>query len=260
MRILIPTLGRLEKQITWDKLHPVLRKYTSLVVSKEEASFHNKKGRKVVVCPVQGQGMAKLRQWMINFCRDSEIKKVLLLDDDLTLQKRGEDMRVTGEATKEEQIEMFNWVKNSLDNYVHCALSERNVAWAETEESKEVTKGIQAVGYNVDKVVDSGCAFNKGVPDWFFIEDYHMTLQLFEKGFPNIVSRLYRASCAPANADGGCSNFRTPDKMKEAAHILQEQHPEFVKAVQKKTKTSFGGGVRWNVRVQWKKAFESSQK
>jgi hypothetical protein len=230
-----------------------------LVVSPEEDMEHRKRGRQTLVCPVQGRGTAAVRAWMFEWCKTTKVKKVVMMDDDLYLQKRRPDMRCLGYSTEEEQVEMMNWFKEVLDQYVHAAFTERNAAWADTSNYRIAAKGIQVVGYNVENVAKTGCRFNKDVPDWFFIEDYHMTLQLFKQGLPNIVSRKYRVNFGSSNAPGGCSSFRTPERLKEAADLLASLHPEFVTPVQKETKSSFGGGVRWNVKVAWKKAFEYGQ-
>lgn len=206
--------------------------------------------------------MAAVRNWMLGWSYENGYDKVFLMDDDLTLfEPRQPDLRVIGTATPSQQLEMIGWVDRSLDDFAHCAFTERHVGWADAEECVIATKGIQCVGYNVKRIIEeTDCQFNKGVPDWFFMEDYHMTIQLLRAGLPNIVSRVYRVNFGPSNAKGGCSEFRTPEAMKEASKLLESLHPEFVKAVEKETKMSFGGGKRWNVRVQWRKAYESSKK
>lgn len=261
MKILIPSYRRVHRQTTYDSLCPQVRALTRLVVSPDEISDHMKRRRKVISCPVQGTGMATVRQWMLDWCYENGIEKVLMIDDDLRLQKRREDLKVIGESTPDQQLEMIDWVEKTLDRYDHCAFTERNTAWDDAEEAQEVSKGIQCVGYNVTRIIEeTDCRFNKDVPPWFFIEDYHMTLQLFKAGRPNLVSRVYRVNFGPSNADGGCSSHRTPKKMEEAARLLETLHPGIVQAVEKETKTSYGGGVRWNVKVQWKKAFEMSKR
>lgn len=261
IKILIPTHGRVNSQITYDNLCTQVRANARLVVHPDEYKQHTEQGRKVIICEEQGKGMARVRSWMFDWCVRTNTDKVLFLDDDLTLQKRRPDLRVIGASTPDQQIEMMRWVEETLDTYDHCAFTERNAAWSDKNETRVATKGIQCVGYNVGRInKETDCRFNKDVPDWFFIEDYHMTLQLFKIGRPNIVSRLYRVNFGPSNAVGGCSLHRTQQSMEKAAKLLESLHPEFVKAVQKETKTSFGGGTRWNVKVQWKKAYESSQK
>lgn len=262
MIILIPTYQRIARQITYDFLSKDLPWEVRLVCSEQERSEHEARGRRVLASPVQGQGMARVRSWILDWCYREDVDKVVMLDDDLTFfEPRHEDLRVVGKANHKQQVEMLYWMKKSLTKYLHCAFTERNAAWADAEPFRIATKGIQAVGYDVRRVMEeTDCRFDRGVPDWFFIEDYHMTLQLFKSGYPNIVSRVYRNNFGPSNEEGGCSRFRTEARMEEAAKLLESLHPGIVKAVQKETRTSYGGGLRWNVRVSWRKAYQQSKK
>lgn len=259
MLILIPTYGRVNRQVTHDHLCSELRKETLLVVSQAEEPVHRRAGRGVLQCPVQGAGMASVRAWCMDWCNRAGHEKVLFLDDDLKLQKWGDDLRGSGDATPTQQREMVRWVDRALDHYAHCAFTRRNDAWSDPEETCEATRGIQAVGYNVTEVVAVGCRFDAGVPPWFFMEDYHMTLQLLEKGLPNLVHRRYRINYGDSNAPGGCSDHRTQERMREAAQLLERLHPETVRAVEKTTRGSYGGGSRWDVKVFWRKAYESGK-
>ena len=45
--------------------------------------------------------------------------------------------------------------------------------------------------------------------------------------------------------------------MNRCAHELEVLHPDYVTVVDKTTKTSWGGGTRTDVRIAWKKAYES---
>ena len=45
--------------------------------------------------------------------------------------------------------------------------------------------------------------------------------------------------------------------MDRCSNELAALHPDFVKVVEKYTKTSWGGGIRTDVRIAWKKAYES---
>ena len=91
-----------------------------------------------------------------------------------------------------------------------------------------------------------------------FMEDFDVTLQLLRAGKPN---RLLHAWChdqVTSNAPGGCSTYRTLAKQGVAAHSLKKLHPEFVRVVEKTTKTAWGGATRTDVQIAWKKAYKSS--
>lgn len=264
MIILIPTYDRVDKQHTHDRLFPSVRDRwnCTLVVRPDEEGRHRAAGRRTLGCPVQGRGMAVVRQWMLDWCAEAGHGKVLMLDDDLSLQKWrlvGGVPRGRGACTEAEQHEIVGWVEKTLSTYAHCSLTRRNDAWSSLSLVEYNTRGIQAVGYNVGRVRAAGCRFDADVPPWFFMEDYHMTLQLLRAGLPNAVHRRYRINQGAADAPGGCSGHRTPDRMREASRLLESLHPGFVQAVEKTTKGSYGGGTRWDVKVFWWRAYLSSQ-
>lgn len=243
--ILIPTRDRVSRQITWDKLPDTLKKRTRLVVSEKEYSFHKKEGRNVISCPVQGKGMSVLRQWMMDFASRSS-SKLIMLDDDLRFFRRREDMRITVSSPSEIE-EAIHWLVQSLDEFVQCGLSERSFDWSQSALHKEDCKCIQAVGYNLNTLESSGARFDKEVPPDFFMEDYHMSIQLLKSGFSNRVSLVHRYSSV-FNAPGGVSSFRSEESVHRTAHLLAELHEE-VEVISRTYKSL----PRIDVKIPWKK-------
>jgi hypothetical protein len=92
------------------------------------------------------------------------------------------------------------------------------------------------------------------------MEDYHVTLSLFERGEKNVViTDAAWDQCKGSGAPGGFSHYRTQETQAAAAEKLAELHPKTVKVVEKTPKTGSGGfaGTRKDVRVQWKKAYQT---
>jgi hypothetical protein len=90
------------------------------------------------------------------------------------------------------------------------------------------------------------------------MEDFDIQLQLLRKGMPSISINTMVQNQRGSGLEGGCSTYRTVEIQEEAARTLQSYHPEFVSVVQKQTKSAWGGGVRTDVVIQWRKAYESS--
>lgn len=65
---------------------------------------------------------------------------------------------------------------------------------------------------------------------------------------------MYCSDQAGSGAAGGASLYRSLDALAESARWLEERWPGIVKAVERTTKGSFGGGTRVDVRVAWQKA------
>lgn len=257
-RIFIPTYKRVHRQLTYDKLPTALQRKTLLVVHEDELDEHRRRGRPAVASALQGLGMAAVRGWIVDYARASGIKRIAILDDDLTLQYRGEDMKILN-STGAQQIEAMEWMDKTLKQYASCAMGVRFLGYAEPGEVMENSRQMQAIGVNVERLHKLGVNFNKDVPVWFPMDDFHLTLQLLEAGEPNVVSLRYRTCPAPANAPGGCSEQRTLQRQNESAQLLARLHPENVKVREKKAWRGMDGTM-YDVTVQWKMAYKRSQR
>ena len=91
------------------------------------------------------------------------------------------------------------------------------------------------------------------------MEDYYMTLSLFARGKPNAVIVDWTWDQRGGSGQkGGCSNYRTPELQEKASYELATKFPDFVKVVEKETKTGWEGmKKRYDVRVQWQRAFKA---
>jgi hypothetical protein len=86
------------------------------------------------------------------------------------------------------------------------------------------------------------------------MEDYHVTLSLFERGETNAqIADAAWDQCKGSGAPGGFSHYRTNETQAAASHRLHALHPNSVKVVEKTPKTGAGGfsGTRTDVRVSW---------
>ena len=112
---------------------------------------------------------------------------------------------------------------------------------------------MRLLAYDKQKVLDTGAKFDRIDTK----QDFDMTLQLLRKGYKNLVFYKYAHNQSGSNARGCCSVYRNPEMMDRCSNELAALHPDFVKVVEKYTKTSWGGGIRTDVRIAWKKAYES---
>jgi hypothetical protein len=133
LKIFIPTYKRVDRQVTWDRFPPSIRKHTQLVVSHEEAPVHHGANRNYVVSPRQGLGMAAIRGWIMRHAVVNKYKKIVILDDDLILQRRRPDGRIT-DLLAGEYEQAFGWMERTLDKVAHCAMGMRFLAWNSKEE------------------------------------------------------------------------------------------------------------------------------
>jgi hypothetical protein len=93
-------------------------------------------------------------------------------------------------------------------------------------------------------------------------EDFHVALQLLQKGHASIILHKFRTSpVGGVNTVGGCADYRTIKNHNDGQELLATLHPKFVKVYSKTQKTGPWAGVPKNaLRIQWKKAFQSSGK
>ena len=251
LKIFIPTLGRVQKQSTYNRLPDVLKKKTFIVCPTEEVYAHEDLGRQVIACDKIGIGPT--RDYIVDWAANKDIKYIVMLDDDVVLQRRRHDFRITNVKTEEEYLAAFEWLGKTLEIVAHCGWGTRFLGYA--TQGKETSPGrmMYCLAYDVDVVKKLGASFSKGAPWDGTMEDFYMTLQLLQAGYPNVVSLEWRASPGPSNAKGGCSTWRTTKCQNESAERLARLYPNLVTVRHKKNWDGMGEGML-DVRIAWRKA------
>ena len=255
---MIPTLGRLHKQQTLEVLSPALQERTALIVNQSEFEDHDMQyfdTCEVYAVPENIKGIAAVRQWCLDSC---DTKYLFLIDDDMVFFKRDDlDIKLT-RTTHEELEEMFtnliSWMEH--DNYPLVGVSARQGNNHVEQDYRDVTRQMNFHGVNTAFFQDNGLRFDGSE----VMEDFNLLLNMFTQGFPNRVYYQYCWNQLGSGAEGGCSTYRTNELQRKCALELKEKFPDFVAVVEKESKTGWEGmKTRTDVRIQWKKAFESSQ-
>lgn len=252
LSLFIPTRGRVDKQITakcleLDSLGVVY------VVPQCEASLWKKP---CLIVP-DDYKFSDIRQAILNYPGDYH----LVMDDDLRFSIRRQD-----DPTKFVNIEtmddedrlghayaIVNEVTSLLDKgWVHGGMAARQGANRNTDQYLSVTREMRFHFYNAPFIRQLGYDFRRVT----IKQDLDFTLWMLRQGFPNILINQYVQDQDGNNKDGGCSRYRTDEVLTEGAYKLASLHPEFVKVVEKKPKTAWGGVPRIDVDIQWKKAYK----
>jgi hypothetical protein len=257
MEIFIPTKGRIERQDTWDNLPPCLQEVTVLVCPEEEVEQHRARGRRVIARP--NLPLSGVRQWL---CDKTVGTATIMLDDDLAFFVRADPEKYNLKpAGILDVIRMFDKLHSYVEfgSYAHAALSPRQMNNQHFPATEKYVTRMNAVQVVNNKILRK---HNIRYDDVTLMEDYHVTLSLLEKGYPNVQLVNYAwDQTRGSGASGGFSLSRTPQVQAQAAHRLAELHPEFVKVVTKTPKGGWKGlEERVDVRVQWKKAYEHNRK
>jgi len=256
--IVINTLGRINKQVTYNNLPPSIRDMVLFSVQQQEYPQYLTAGfstNQLLVLPTEITNLTATRQWLIE---NVLTRFLIIMDDDLTFFTRKEETgaKKLYKMTPAEHEQMFQDMLEFLEMYPMVGISSREGNQNEPLNVKLVGRSMRIFGLDLDVVRSNGFRFDRTKTK----EDMDMTLQILRAGYRNAVFYQYANDHGSSNAAGGCSNYRTLELMKEDAHVLAGLHPGFVTVVEKSTKTSWNGMTRTDVRVAWKKAYESSQR
>lgn len=257
MRIFIPTLGRVNKQHTLNRMPAHIAEEATVVCPPEEVEAHENLNRNVLACPLKGIGPT--RDFILAHARREYTKYIVMLDDDIVLQRRRRDFRITNTKDPNEYVSALQWLEDQLKYVVHCGWGTRFLAYASKANIFSPGRMMYCLAYDVEKVAESGATFTNGMLPDSTMEDFNMTLQLLRAGYPNRVSLEWRASPGASNAPGGCSTWRTTAIQTDSAMRLQEMFPEVVTTRLKKQWVGMQEGM-YDVRIQWKKALSLYQR
>ena len=254
MRVFIPTYKRLNRQPTLAALSAA-GVPTALVVRPEEAQGASDLAKKHFDCTVltlpQGiSNIGQTRQWIVE---QSDSARLIMMDDDLQFAVRGKrEGLLLSPAEPADVYDMVDWMWMTLRDESLVGISAREGNNRKEDSREECTRMMRAWGLRTDVFESIGARFDN-LP---CIEDFDVILTFLTNGYKNIVNNEYTTNQAGSNVDGGCSTYRTLEVQADAAHALAAKYPGIVKAVEKTTKGSWGGGVRTDVTVYWKKAFQ----
>lgn len=251
MRIIIPTRGRVGQIETIKHMNEATRAKVTLVVPQEEKDAHNFPN--VVAIPEFIKGIAMKRKWIME---NIKTPKIIMMDDDLVFNVRKPDSVKLGVAKPEDIENMVNKLEESLDSYAHAGISMRLNNNRTEYYAVEVTRMIRVLAYNRDVFLKE-VNMERGLE---IAEDFDYALQLFRKGYKNIVYFNWAQGHKGTGTKGGCSIWRTVELHNENMKRLQALHPEFVRLEEKtyeKTKNEMS--TRLEAVISWKKAFKEGE-
>lgn len=261
MKIYINTLGRINKQTTYDGLSAKWQDKTYFVVTSFEAKIFQKiyGTKKVIVLPDTVIGLSQARQWLLE---NIDSKFPVFADDDIQFFVRRIQDKLTKAMPEEVDILFDLWEEWLLTPGI--ALVGISLRFGNNRIVGDYAKNTRIMSfYAFDRTVliQEGIRFDR-VP---LMQDLDVTLSLLERGYHNYVTYLFAHSQkGGSGASGGCSDYRTPQLMRQTANKLMTLHPRSVaiKAKQSKScwkgmekKPGIEGTVRTDVNVQWRKAF-----
>jgi hypothetical protein len=255
MQIIIPTLARTDQQITLSFLPAELRKRTTLVCPKREASklYRLYDDVEIFCQPDPTWKIAPKREWIMRTWLELGYDKIIMLDDDLTFSTRTSagDWHLR-QIEGEELIPEFQRIEDKLGpECPHVGFGSRQGNNWQDAGWKSPGRMIYALAYYLPIVVRE-CEFNRVRTH----EDIDITLQLLRKGYPNAIWNTTVVDQKEFNAFGGTSIERTVTSNNEDAYRLAELHPGYVSVRWRKYKVSV---QRQEVHCLWQKALRDGR-
>lgn len=265
IRIYIPTRGRMGKarQSTLREFLQYSDHEPILVCPPEEYNAHKRYYGKVMKC--KRVGIGPTRQWILD---NSSADVVFMVDDDMRFSYRPK-----ANITKLERLTNLNPLVElvlktvEVDGFIHGGLGSRqgnNYRDFRTHRRGVMTEDGHCVQdcerANNVHFMNREAVNAQGVRmDCLKVmEDFHFTLSLLLKGFPNRIIHDYVWNQEASGKTGGCSLYRTPQIQGEAAEELAAAFPDFVKVAIKKSKETSqswkGFKERKDVNIRWVKA------
>jgi len=254
MDLIITSAWRPKIQKTINVLPKSWRKWIYLLIPKDQYKVYKSHVPGWVnIITHDRNGLSETRQWVLDNAK-SFSNHVVMLDDDLDFHIRIGASLV--KATPYQVNDMLHLLGDWMVNYklIHVGVSARAGNNHITSDYAEITRAMCVHGLNLKKINAINAKFNR-VP---CMQDFDMTLQLLEHGYPNRVSYKYAHGQSGSNTKGGCSVYRTPEMLKKTAFEMARLHPGIVKPKIKHSVKGWGGEFgkeRVDVIVYWKKAF-----
>jgi hypothetical protein len=258
MDVLIHTSGRASlsaqhtlRALNADGINPVL------VVQERDASDYQRMGFRTHVLPEHIHTLAPTRDYIIHDMPGDD--HVVFMDDDLVLATRRADdptkFRQPEDGHLRAMLAAIDW---ELRVHPMVGIGAREGGNRVTEPILHNTRIMRVLAFRRSYLRKRMMTFSPMV----VMEDFHINLQILRSGAQTCVCNQWVSNQVNgSDALGGCSVYRTPAVQAEAARMLAARHPGLVRIVRKQTINGWGAeedGMRTDVVISWKKAYESS--
>lgn len=261
MIIFIPTRSRIQKMTTIKNLHFNEENYgykIIIIVPRCEEYLWDKNKYNIRTVPDYFTS-GDIRQFiMMEYYKEDRYHFVI--DDDLSFSYRMPPFTNLISIDSQHIISMLKWVENQSDNYAFAGISAREGNNHHINSFEENGRIMRCYFYDCQIIIENNLRWD-GLRCRM---DFYLMLNLLRLGYYSICNYDYAHSQDHSGVTeekyGGCGYYRTEKLMAEQAYILEEIHKPFVKAIKRTTKTSFGGGERTDVNIQWKKALKKGRR
>ena len=251
-KIYIPTLGRVDKQITWESLPDFLKEITVLVVQPKEKDLHGDKP--ILVLPDNDIGICKTRKFIYEYA-NSRNQRYGVFDDDLTFLKR----RPKGSKPIKVEMSSDDWreLVETTDKWFDEGISITGLRLAllpPLNKDFQDNTALYVVFFFNGQVLPQSNDL-----DWSIEigEDVHRILQLMQRGHSNRVWDKFVLR-QKEYSDGGCNTYRTGKIINDCHQQLIYKHPKYIS--ENGIKIGFDKQEIVKLKIKWKQAYLDSQR
>jgi hypothetical protein len=253
--IFVPTRGRVGDQTTRKRFFLDYVPWTVVYVVPECEKHLWAIEDDIKVVP-DDWGISNIRHAIVYDWKDYGDPHHLVMDDDLVFLRRvaPTNVKQRSDTTLGDAVECFERMESYLkDGFVHGAISIRSGNNRCPDVCAYNTRALNAHFYDAETLVGEGVRYDD-VP---VMQDFHMTLNLLELGYQNVVDYEFITG-QQDHKPGGCSRYRTVEMIRRTIDQLAELHPGFVKLRVKEVKNPLAPQAELpDVTIYWKKAFGS---
>ena len=268
MHLYIPTLNRSGKQKTLANFPPELCESSCLVINHADykpnrdiyKGYAETYGCGIIIVPPSITGIARVREYIGQRAAADKVRKFIMVDDDLSFfHRENGDIKHLYKNTPKDTLAAFTKLDELLDTYAHASISMRQGNNHDTNHKpghpfRYNTRYVRVLGFQTKP-------FNSCIHGRVNVmEDFDVSLQLLEKGYQSIVMFEWAQDQAHTQDPGGCSTYRTHQMQEEAARQLMKLHPGLISLKLRRNSTGGEFGARYDVVVQWQKAYQDPTK
>lgn len=272
MIVAIPTYMREHRQKAYESMPPLVREHAILFTHSGRADLLRKhQPRATIVDLGVTDGIADVRQKLLDYAL-ARGKKILIIDDKCQFmtsavvngQRKPGNTWIRGVEADLHWANILSTVEHKLDEYPQVGISPRPGNNRRPEPWLTPGRAYSVYGVNPARCAELGVRFDgmyqkdKRIK---LYEDFYLTLALLTRGVANSIWFEY---CFQTDhgKEGGNNTIRTNELQKLCADALAAEFPDYVKVVQRESKTFKIPGqedFRWEVSIQWKKALTQAQ-
>jgi len=263
--LIIPTLGRMDKQKTYNRLPDKFKSMVQFVVQDHEYDAMNERyPNKVLRLPKEINKLSPTRQWIWDNFYGT---KHMVLDDDLIYFKHKApatpaDNVTTKWATREMTPQDFDDAFTDFDTWMSEGIHHGAFATSTVVPSEFYWPIMNNARIMTNCYFDSANLPRDLIWDRLpTAQDFDANLQLLTQGYANRISTKFRVTVAVTNEKGGCSVYRTTDLINEVHTKLQALYPDYIKLKEKEALSGPLKGLKQLAcHVQWSKAYKDAVK